>query len=86
MKIDEKKLPLSIAIAAATWTLVSVLIDFGMGSLGLSPAISGMLIRIGEYPLLAWLLVMAYEAISMFVTAYLTALVFVKVYSRSNRK
>ena len=86
MKIDEKNLPLSIATAVATWTLVSVLIDFGIGLLGASPAISGMLIRIGEYPLLAWLLVMAYEAISMFVTAYLTGLVFVKVYSRSNRK
>jgi len=81
MNIDIKKSILAFATAAATWAVVTDILNYiflFLGSL-LVPYLEDKVVSFTILNVLS-------EAISMFVTAYLTGLVFVKVYSRSNRK
>ena len=78
MNIDIRKSVLAVACAAGTWALVTALLNYLLLFLGsyLAPETNITLLS---------LLNIVSEVVSTFITAYLSVIVFIKVYDRSGR-
>lgn len=80
MNIDIRKSVLAVACAAGTWALVTVLLNYVFLFLG-----SYLVSSLETNLVLLSILNIVTDVLSTFITAYLSVIVFIKVYDRSGR-